>query len=72
VGKRNPERDTANLLGTYAGKELYGRCADCGATRRFAIAPLARKYGKLTHIAELSYRLRCQRWCQSNANLSPN
>ena len=59
MGKRSPERETTILLATHAGKELYGRCSDCGGARRFAIAPLARKYGKQMHIAELSYRLRC-------------
>jgi hypothetical protein len=60
MSKQNPERDIANLLGHNAGKEIYGRCGDCGLARRFAIAPLARKYGKLMHLAQLSYRLRCQ------------
>lgn len=60
MGGRNPERDTQNLLGTNAGKEIYGRCWDCGTARRFAIAPLARKYGKLTHLAKVSIRMRCQ------------
>jgi hypothetical protein len=60
LGARNPELDTKNLLGTNAGKELWGQCAGCKTSRRFAIAPLARKFGKLTHIAQLSYRMRCQ------------
>jgi hypothetical protein len=60
MGARNPELDTANLLGTNAGKELWGRCPDCRATRRFAIAPLARQFGKLMHISQLTWRLKCR------------
>jgi hypothetical protein len=38
--------------GALAGWELYGRC-ECGDTRRFAVAPLARKYGGNTHYTYL-------------------
>ena len=45
-------------LGSLAGFELFGRCRR-GATRRFAIAPLARKYGARTHYTHLQQLMVC-------------
>lgn len=59
MGRRSPESEPGKCLGHIAGYELFGRCS-CGATRRFAIAPLARKYGKDTHYTYLEQLMVCQ------------
>jgi hypothetical protein len=59
MGARNPASEPGKCLGFLAGKELYGKCL-CGQERRFAIAPLARKFGKFTHFTYLGQFIRCQ------------
>jgi hypothetical protein len=59
MGARRPESNPERCLGQLAGWELFGRCS-CGATRRIAIAPLARKYGKDTHYSYLEQLMVCQ------------
>jgi formylmethanofuran dehydrogenase subunit E-like metal-binding protein len=58
MGARRPESDPHMCLGLIAGYELFGRCT-CGASRRLAIAPLARRYGKLTHYTYLQQLMVC-------------
>lgn len=58
MGARRPESNPEMCLGFIAGYELFGRCR-CGATRRLAIAPLARRYGKNTHYTYLQQLMVC-------------
>ena len=58
MGRRRPESDPFKCLGFLAGNELYGECS-CGATRRLAIAPLARQYGRNTHCTYLEQLMVC-------------
>jgi len=58
MGARRPESTPEMCLGLIAGYELFGRCS-CGATKRLAIAPLARRFGRLTHYTYLQQLMVC-------------
>jgi hypothetical protein len=59
MGRRRPESDPDKCLGFLADRELYGKCPACAADRRFAIAPLARRYGKFTHYSYVGQQMVC-------------
>jgi len=58
MGSRRPESDPDKCLGFLAGYELYGRCR-CGQERRFAIAPLARRFGANVHFSRVGQQMVC-------------
>jgi hypothetical protein len=69
MSRRRPESDPDKCLGLIAGHELYGECPRCKHGRRMAIAPLARKYGRLTHYTFIEQLLVCSQCGHKNIPL---